>query len=244
MKLCLLRATSGIDAEAMKPVAETVATVLDVDYDLITDPFGNYNPDTVLQRLAELRERELDDKNSPIVFVLLDENAVESHGAVVLGRAIAQSRVAVVRWRSEPDRTAASCLHELGHIFGLTNRHCDSEKCLMYPYARENQLQGKIGQELFCEECWRTITSDTIYESLHNASLERKSRLTRGLSQIRTAFAATSDKIRKPRPLIPKGTVHASQIFPDINQYQDEHVFLYAVLRYYGLGQDSQETEQ
>ena len=243
MKLCFLRATGAIDADDMKLVAETVTTVHDVDYDLITEPFGDYNHDIALQRLAELRARYLDDQDSPVIFVLFDENAVESHGAMVLGRAIAQSRVAVVKWRSESDRTASACLHELGHIFGLTNRHCDSEKCLMYPYAHDNPLQGKTGRELFCEECWRTVTSDTIYESLHNASLERRSKITRGLNRIRTAFTATSEKIRKPKPLIPKGIVHTSRTFPDTNQYQDEYTFLYAVLEYYGLGQASEETE-
>lgn len=244
MRLCILRATDAIDANAMKIVAETVSTIFDIDYDLITEPFGDYNPELVLQRLAELRARYLDDHDSAAVFLLFDENAVESHGAVVLGRAIAQSRIAVLRWRPDPNMTTAICLHELGHTLGLTNRHCDSEECLMYPYARETQVQGKAGPELFCEECWRTITADTIYESLHNASQERRSKLTRGIGQIRTTLTATSDKIRKPKPPMPKGTVHNSQPFPDINEYQDERSFLQAVLRYYGLGQGSEEAWQ
>jgi hypothetical protein len=114
----------------------------------------------------------------------------------------------------------------------------------MYPYARESQVQGKTGRELFCEECWRTITTDTIYESLHNASQERRSKLARGIGRIRTTLTATSDKISKPKPFMPKGTIHTAQVFPNINEHQDEHSFLLAVLRYYGLGQDSEEAGQ
>jgi hypothetical protein len=244
MRLCVLRATDSIDVNIMKTVAETVSTILDVDYDLITEPFGDYNPDVVLQRLAELRSRYLDDHDSAALFLLFDEHAVESHGATVLGRAIAQSRIAVVRWKPDLNMTAAICLHELGHALGLTNRHCDREECLMYPYAREMRVQGKQGLELFCEECWRTITTDTIYESLHNASQERRSSLKRGIDQVRATLTATSDRIRRPKPLMPKGIIHSPQVFPDLNDYQDERLFLHAVLRYYGVGQDSEEAAE
>ena len=244
MELCFLRATAVIDVDKMKIAAEIVTIVFDVDYDLITEPFGDYSPNVVLERVGELRSRHLDDQDKPKIFVLFDENAVESHGAIILGRAIAQSRVAVVRWWTEPERTAATCLHELGHVFGLTNRHCDRDECLMYPHARDRQIQGKTGRQLYCEECWRTITNDTIYESLHNASQERRSKVTQGLNRVRAAVTTVSERVRRPKPLFPNGVVHTPRTFPDINQYQDEHSFLYAVLKFYGLGQDSEETGQ
>jgi len=244
MELCFSRATDAIDVDKMKLVAEIVTAVYDVDYEIITEPFGDYSPDIVLERLAELRSKHLDDQDKPKVFVLFDENALESHGAAILGRAIAQSRVAVVRWWTEPDITAATCLHELGHVFGLTNRHCDREECLMYPHARDRQIQGKTGRQLYCEECWRTITSDTIYESLQNASQERRSKITRGLNRVRAAVTTASEMVHRPKPLFPNGVVHTPRTFPDINQFQDEHAFLHAVLKFYGLGQDSEEARQ
>jgi predicted Zn-dependent protease len=240
MELCFLRATESIDADRMQQVAEDTASALGVHQTVILEPFGDYSPDVILPRLSDLRERYLDDQATASIFVLFDENAVESHGAIVLGRALAQSRVAVVRWRTQPETTAATCLHELGHILGLTNRHCEREECVMYPYARERSLQGKNGSQLFCEECWRTITNDTLYESLRDASKATVKRFAKAFSRVGNTIK-TSGRTMKPQIL--GGAVNPPAAFPETQNFSDEHSFLHAVLRYYGFGVAHEEAD-
>ena len=237
MNLIFSRSTEAIDVDAMRDVAENATRALGINHQVIMEPFGDYSPDVILQRLSDLRQRYLDERDSATIFVLFDEHAVESHGATVLGRAVAQSRVAVVRWRTDLGTTAATCLHELGHIFGLTNRHCDREDCIMYPYARKITIQDRKGRELFCEDCWRTINSDTLYESVRNASQTVVGKLSKRLKRIRNTIASP---IRSPQTQPP--VVHTPEPFPTINDYPDEHRFLHAVLRYYGIGDDSKEV--
>lgn len=183
MNLIFSRATEAIDIGTMKHVAENAAGALGITHQLIMEPFGDYSADAILQRLSDLQQRYLDEQDAAVIFVLFDEHAIEFHGATVLGRAVAQSRVAVVRWRTDPEITAATSLHELGHIFGLTNRHCDREDCIMYPYARagndsrqkgtrtvlrrllENNQQRhaiRIGAKRLADGCWQVVgTTET-----------------------------------------------------------------------------------
>jgi len=238
MNLIFSRATEAIDIDTMKRVADNATGPLGIAHQLITEPFGDYSPDVILPRLSDLRQRFLDEQDTAVILILFDKRAVESHGATVLGRAVAQSRVAVVRWRTEPETTVATCLHELGHILGLTNRHCDREDCIMYPYAREITVQGRKGRELFCEDCWRTISTDTLYESVRNASQPVAGKLSKHLKRIRNTITSP---IRPPQTSTP--IVNQPKPFPTIDDYPDGHRFLHAVLQYYGIGKDPEEAE-
>jgi hypothetical protein len=237
MNIIFSRATESIPVEEMRLVAERTASTLSVSQpEVLVEPFGDYSPDAILPRIADLRERYLDQGTSAI-FILFDQNAVQSHGCLVLGRAVAQSRVAVVTWRPETDTTTCTTLHELGHILGHTNRHCEREACIMYPYARDRPLQNAKGQELFCEDCWRTITTDTLYESVRNSS-QAKTKINRSLKRIGNAITSAIRPSHNP-----PGTIHPPRPFPVIRDYPDEYRFLQAVLQYYGVGEHSEEAE-
>jgi hypothetical protein len=228
MHLFLARLNDSISIDEMKSVGKGLDSIFDVRSELIQEPFNKSITQLDLKGFGEILYRQYLSEGTPFICVAYTREAMRD--GKILGEALESQRVAFVRWSDRIDETVNRTAHELGHIFGIQG-HCD--KCLMIPYYKETDLNGKTVKDLFCDNCRRTIENSWSYPRVRSTS---KQNITIKAATGSTANQDTLSKPKEVRDYSPKHTTTES--FPDISTVnpQNPHEYIYRVLRYYKFG--------
>jgi len=225
MHLFLGRLNDSISLDEIEPVAQKIDSIFDIKSELVSEPFNKTVARLDLKEFGEMLYKHHLEQGTPFICIAYTRETM-THGRI-LGEAMESQRVAFVRWSDRTDETANSTAHELGHIFGIQG-HCD--KCLMLPYYKETDLQGKTVKELFCDNCRRTIETSWSYTRVKSTSKQPRP------SNNEPSTHRNTPPTPEPRRHSP---IQATRDpFPDISTLdpQNPYDYLYRVLKFYKFG--------